>query len=100
MAFHPTSGGTIYSNGITCTSSCNSVTWDGTTSFEIRIKADGYVDYAKCVQGGACTVFGTSATAVSTWPLHFGMSLQSATSSNSPLCYNLQWLSAVDASTW
>ena len=44
FGFHPTSGGNIYSAGITCTPGpCNSITWDGTTSFEIRIKPSGYV---------------------------------------------------------
>ena len=60
-------------------------------------------DYVKCTSVGvasSCSVFGTSGSAVATWPLYFGISIQSVSSSAVPTCYDLQWLSATDAATW
>ena len=66
-----------------------------------RAKSDGYVDYAICSSsvGGTCSIMATSASAVSVWPLHFGISIWRA-SVFDPTCSNIQWLSAAEATTW
>ena len=69
------------------------LTWDSSSVWELRIKSDGYVDYA---HNGV--VFGTSPAAISTWPLHFGMSIHSGPAPGT--CTNIKWLSAADAAGW
>ena len=99
--FHPTSSGTIHSGPTTgCTPSCSSISWGSTTSFELRVKSNGYIDYVKCETiASSCAVFATSASSVSVWPLHFGLSVYN-TGTFGPTCSNLQWLSAADVATW
>ena len=96
--FHPSQGGTVHSG---CSNGCSGVAWSSTTSFELRLKSDGYVDYAICSSsvGGTCSIMATSASAVSVWPLHFGISIYRA-SVFDPTCSNIQWLSAAEAATW
>ena len=69
------------------------LTWDSSSVWELRIKSDGYVEYA---HNGV--VFGTSPAAVSTWPLHFGLAIHSGPAPGT--CTNIKWLSGAEAAGW